>query len=718
MKLPRASAVDRLATTSRCLSAVFTSYTFDPAFFEEELLAAVLQLGSDPLEQPARYHDEARRALREVPVACIVDAGMREPGHRLPYDLLEVHGRTFHPKVSLILYEDFARLQVGSGNLTRGGYGGNTELFFGRDLRYDEGPDTATLLEVDRFFRELTGLVRHPGTQLQLVREELSRRLRAGGAAPAPASAFRFLHTEEGSLLEQFLALLPPTAVPERVGILAPFLERDDARARDDEVTSVLLRLAQLRKSTPAFDLGVLWENPPVHPDSARHVALAEGLGRLWAFKPETTPPSLTYLTPTELTASRLRYVDAHGTSRQMARADAERYVEEGRLWEAPSPCAFAPPHLVEQVCEKSGGFQLWLHPARRVEEDRPVTRPLHAKLFLITARRGSRYETFVLLGSPNASRRALLAGPDEGCNIEAAIAFVLDGELSLAELVPELVACAPEQVSLTDRDFPAAPRNLALLVQSAVHDATERTLCVSWAHEEPPPEQGWTLLYRDQPLVSGGALPSTPSLLSDFTLSPASCELILRSKDTDFTIPITVLDLAALPADAALSGLNLAELLALLGRRIGRERLATVRTQRGEEGTNEVLAALFGEGFGPVDVFRAWWGLENDMKDAQLSVTAFRARLEGALGARAVWNALQGAAGTTLAREEAWFYGAELARTLRGMDVGTTRDGEEKQQLLGQFLRALTAQLESLAPTPQESPWLGRIVRFYGGGR
>lgn len=718
MRLPQASAVDRLATTSRCLGALFTSYTFDPAFFEEELLAAVLQLGSDPLEQPARYHDEARRALREVPVACIVDAGMREPGHRLPYDVLEVHTRTFHPKVSLLLYEEFARLQVGSGNLTRGGYGGNTELFFCRDLSYAEGPDAATLLEVDRFFQALTALVRHAGTQLQLVREELSRRLRAGGAPPTPASSFRFLHSEEGGLLEQFLALLPSTAVPERVGILAPFLERDDAHSGDAEVASVLLRLARLRKSAPAFDLGVLWENPPVHPDSNPRGSLAAEPGRLWAFKDETASPSLTYLTPTELTANRLRYLDAQGAARQMARADAERYVEEGWLWEAPRPCAFAPPRLVEQVRAVSGNFQLWLHPARRMDEERAVTRPLHAKLFLITTRRGSRHETFVLMGSPNASRRALLATPSEGGNIEAAIAFVMDGEFSLAELVPDLVACVSDQVSLTDRDFPAAPRNLALLVQSAVHDATESTLCVTWASEAILPQEEWCLRYRDQPLVSGGALPSTPSLFPDFVLSPASCELVLSSGGADFTIPITVLDLAALPANAALSGLNLAELLALLGRRIGRERLATARAQRGETGTQEILGALFGEGFGPVDVFRAWWGLEDDLKDAQLSVTAFRARLEGALGARAVWNALQGAAGTTLAREEAWFYGAELARTLRGMDVGAARDGEEKQRLLGQFLRTLTTQLETLAPDTNEAPWLVRIARFYGGVR
>jgi hypothetical protein len=717
MKLPHASAVERLATTSRCLGAVFTTFTFDPAFFEEELLAAVLHLGSDPLEQPARYHDEARRALQEVPVACIVDAGMRQPGHRLPYDLLEVHGRTFHPKVSLLLYEEFARLQVGSGNLTRGGYGGNTELFFNRDLRYDDGADTAALREVDQFLRALTGLVRHPGTQLTLVREELARRLRAAGAPESAEPSFRFLHSEAGGLLEQLLALLPAKAVPERVGILAPFLEQDDGHAGDGDVSSVLLRLAQLGGSAPAFDLGVLWEDPPVHPDASRRVALEEGLGRLWALKSDS-PPSLTYLSPTELTANRLRYLDASGAPRQMARADAERSLEEGRLWATPPPRAFAPPQLVEQVRARSADFQLWLHPARRVEEDRPVTRPLHAKLFLITVKRGSHRQTFVLLGSPNASRRALLQGPEQGGNVEAAVAFVLEGAVSLAELVPGLVACAPEQVSLAERDFPAAPPNLALLVQSAVHDAVERTLCVTWAQGRSAPEAGWTLLYKDRPLVSGGALPSSPSLFTDFTLSPASCELVLRSADMDFTIPITVLDLAALPTDAALSELSLTELLALLGRRIGRERLAVVRTQRGVEGTSEVLAALFGDGFGPVDVFRAWWGLEHDLADSHLSVAAFRARLEGTLGARAVWSALLKSAGDTLAREEAWFYGAELARTLRGIDLGPTRDGAEKQQLLGQFLRTLATQLEPLAPAPQAAPWLGRIVRFYGGGR
>ena len=58
-----------------CLGAVFTSYSFDPAFFEENVLRAVLRLTSDPVEQAERYHNEARRALQETPVAVIVVFG-------------------------------------------------------------------------------------------------------------------------------------------------------------------------------------------------------------------------------------------------------------------------------------------------------------------------------------------------------------------------------------------------------------------------------------------------------------------------------------------------------------------------------------------------------------------------------------------------------------------------------------------------------------------
>jgi hypothetical protein len=63
--------LDRLVAEERCLGAVFTAYGFDPAFFEDHVLRAVLRLTSDPLEQASRYHAEARRTLQETPVVAV-----------------------------------------------------------------------------------------------------------------------------------------------------------------------------------------------------------------------------------------------------------------------------------------------------------------------------------------------------------------------------------------------------------------------------------------------------------------------------------------------------------------------------------------------------------------------------------------------------------------------------------------------------------------------
>lgn len=62
MKIDSRRVLDRLPCEEPCFGAVFTSYSFDPGFFEDHVLRAVLRLVSDPVEQGARYHGEARSA--------------------------------------------------------------------------------------------------------------------------------------------------------------------------------------------------------------------------------------------------------------------------------------------------------------------------------------------------------------------------------------------------------------------------------------------------------------------------------------------------------------------------------------------------------------------------------------------------------------------------------------------------------------------------------
>ena len=197
--------------------------------------------------------------------------------------------------------------------------------------------------------------------------------------------------------------------------------------------------------------------------------------------------------------------------------------------------------------------------------------------------------------------------------------------------------------------------------------------------------------------------------------------EKLLPVGEERFAVPITVADLAALPPSAALAELTLRELLALLGARVGRERLATIRAERGRGGMHPVLDAIFGEGFGPNDVFRAWQGAAEDLADTSLSVAGFRARLDGAIGLRALWSRMRDAVTQTaespdeaLSRDEAWFYGAELGRTLSAIILPDAREQREKQQLLRAFLASLAVDLTCLRPAADSRTWVGRIQTFY----
>ena len=77
MKIASGRVLDRLSAEEPCLGALFTSYSFDPAFFEDHVLRAVLRLTSDPVEQPHRQ-GEAADPLPAFPLAEIVEASERE----------------------------------------------------------------------------------------------------------------------------------------------------------------------------------------------------------------------------------------------------------------------------------------------------------------------------------------------------------------------------------------------------------------------------------------------------------------------------------------------------------------------------------------------------------------------------------------------------------------------------------------------------------------
>ena len=691
---------------------MFTSYSFDPAFFEDHVLRAVLRLVSDPVEQAERFHHEARRALQETPVVAIVDAGERQPGRRLPFDLLEVSDLVFHPKTVLLLYRKFARLQIGSGNLTANGYGGNTELFLCVELAYSNETHAVLLAAFDEHIDRIRGLVRQTGTQLELFQQELHRRMHPLSSKTRTRD-FALLDSTTGPILEQFTALLPEDAIIRSIGMLAPFYERDDA---EFDVTSVFGALVPRAGSEAVLDVGVTWDNPQVHMSDPS--TIEDGLGRLWTWARDIDGTRvIEHLVPTSIGPRTISYIDEAGRRRRIALDEVREAIDQRALWMQPKPEAFAPRNTVAEADERFSEVRIWLHPATQLVDGRPVHRPLHAKLLIVGFLTASSSGTLVLMGSPNMSRRALhmRAGVGLG-NVEVAFAFRLDSNPSLRDFLPELIFAPMSALDLKERDFPTLARNYALAVEAATHDPGARSLPVTWSSEAAH-LPAWYLTYDADRLAISDTAPTIPLTILDFVLKPSTAEVVLHVGDREFPVPILVTDMVALPATPTGTGMGLHELLMLLGRRIGTERALKLAARRANDaGNGQELDAFFGEDFGPTDVFRAWWSVAGDLIDPDLSVQAFRLRLDGALGAGAAWSCMLDAIEQkSLAAEEVWFYGAELLRTLADIELPDAEDQDAKARLLDNFREQVRDDVGRLGFDDGARPWLNRIFEFYG---
>lgn len=709
---PRRTALECLDNPEPCLGAVFCSYTFDPLFFESQVLRTVLKLQSDPDEQTVDFLREGRGALQKLPVACFVDADARTPGQRLPYDLRLVHGRVFHPKLALLVHQDHINLLLGSGNLTRGGYGDNTELWFPRKLRFDD-PETAVVAdELLGFFAGVEALGGPPSPQLALIREVLTARL-VRTLPPPAARSFQILHSVDAPLLPALLELIPRDAEIVRIGALAPFFERDDQQAADlSEMRSLISEILAARRSEGAvIDLGFGWHGGPLGPP-AIVPTLEQGLGQLWVRRTRGENPSVEYFIPIKQTPKQLRYLDSRLSERFWPREQTDEAFAERELYPAAPLVANGPANIV-RLLRTQRTLQTWLLPTQRFDDDRPVRRPLHAKLLTITSQRRGKSSTHVLVGSPNASARALVHPPPHG-NVELAVALTLDGAWTLPDLAPELIACPPELLQLSDPHFPAVGANLGRWIADAYHDALARELHAVWASDIGASPGPWRLSYLQRILAQGSEAPRGEVVAAEFDLSLNSCELTLEIAGVCYAVPIRIVDLNQLPVDPVEAQYGLAELIALLSRRIGRERMMHVATQPRQNATRSILELLFGEGFTPTDIYRAWRNVAHELGEEQLSLAAFRYIIAGPLGVRTVWRRMVEAVGHEFNREVAWFYGAELRKTLGELQLPEDPDRSAKQAELASLLADLRAELEQLTPDPQGQPWLAPILRFY----
>ncbi len=142
------------------VGCVATSFTFTPAFFEEECLGRFLRLETDPAEDGPAYVLEREEKLSQLTcAAALVDQHHARGLRSLRWDLLPARLPLgiLHAKVSLLLWGGHLRLIVASANLTNDGYRRNHEAF--AVLDYYEGSEAPlpVLREVLQFLRDAVG---------------------------------------------------------------------------------------------------------------------------------------------------------------------------------------------------------------------------------------------------------------------------------------------------------------------------------------------------------------------------------------------------------------------------------------------------------------------------------------------------------------------------------------------------------------------------------
>jgi hypothetical protein len=203
--------------------ALFSTYQFDPDYFERRVLTS-------PAVQKARriivYMDERQwlsLLLQDYPARLVNRRYLLVPVRR--------PNGVFHPKLSMLITTHSARVLCGSNNLTRAGCSSNLEILNSFDVHADgkNGSDCSLAVEAFAFFRRACNEVED--SVRSLAREWLDD---VAASAPWIASTqvvkddrrFRLVHTYDGSIWGRVCDRLEKDP-PKRFMVVSPFFDRD-----------------------------------------------------------------------------------------------------------------------------------------------------------------------------------------------------------------------------------------------------------------------------------------------------------------------------------------------------------------------------------------------------------------------------------------------------------------------------------------------------------
>lgn len=229
------------------VGCIATTFTFSPAFFEEECLGRFLKLETDATEDGPVYLVEREEKLSQVVCAAVlVDQHHCKGARSLRWDLhpVRLDRGIIHAKVSLLSWSRSVRLIIGSANLTEDGYRRNREVY--GVLDYHEGAEAPRriLQEILQYLRQQAGVAVAENDSLPLQRmrsfldqvEELSK---AWGTteeqhARVPLRVVSLL-TGPGrpDMFVQLSSIWPGGSPPHSAWVVSPFFDPPEAKTNE-----------------------------------------------------------------------------------------------------------------------------------------------------------------------------------------------------------------------------------------------------------------------------------------------------------------------------------------------------------------------------------------------------------------------------------------------------------------------------------------------------
>lgn len=228
------------ANAGMAIGCLTTTYGVNMDLLHKHALGGFLAVDADPedADEEFLFHIAFEEAAAQCEaIICYVDGAHVEssiPSWRL--DVVPVREVTFHPKISLLVWEKHIRILVGSNNLTNDGYRHNREHFAA--LNFHAGGLHRNLFESALDWFEALGTAYCDSATLARQRtlidaaSRISRSWKSVELEEDMQVQWAFTGPSQPTLWDQLLTILKPGEVWSGLNVISPFYAGPDVENR------------------------------------------------------------------------------------------------------------------------------------------------------------------------------------------------------------------------------------------------------------------------------------------------------------------------------------------------------------------------------------------------------------------------------------------------------------------------------------------------------